>query len=187
MAKKSKQHVEPSATQPTPEVSEEVFEIEDFAEAEVVGELQAAVEEARQAKLRVQADFANFQRRSIENENRARGAGTSGAVRALLPALDQFDLAMSQDPEHLTVEQLLVAIEMVHAELVKGFESQGVIVLRPEPGTEFDPAIHAAVMKESTLDWPENSVVKIVQVGYKLGEIVLRPASVVVSVLPEND
>ena len=63
-------------------------------------------DEAVAARQRALADYANYQRRSVENEARARVGGLVQMVRALLPVLDHFDLALAQDLSKLSVEQL---------------------------------------------------------------------------------
>ena len=75
---------------------------------QVIEKLMAERDEAIAAKLRAQADFANFQRRSVENEARARIGGLVQMTRALMPVLDHFDLALAQDHSKVTVEQMAI-------------------------------------------------------------------------------
>lgn len=54
-------------------------------------------------------------------------------------------------------------------------------------GKEFDPNMHEAVMRESTDEFPEGTVVEELVRGYLLGERVLRHAMVKVAAAPEFD
>jgi len=59
-------------------------------------------------------------------------------------------------------------------------------MIDPAPGEEFDPMRHHAVMREHTNRLPPDSVVAVLQVGYAVDEIVLRPATVTVAAPPED-
>lgn len=146
--------------------------------------VMAERDEAIAAKMRAQADFANFQRRSLENETRARQGGLAQLTRALMPVLDHFDLALAQDPSKLTVEQLAKSIEMTRAELQKALEQNGIARIEPAPGAPFDPMQHDAVMRQPAEGIAPGCVSMRFQTGWKLGESVLRPAKVAVA--PES-
>lgn len=166
----------------TGEVEEliEVIELPD----EVVDRLRALQEErdaAISARQRALADFANFQRRSRDNEIRARADGATGVIRSLLPVLDQFDLALAQSPEKLTVEQLLQGVKIVQQELWKAMRQHDVEIIHPQPGEEFDPNHHQAMMRQPTGDFEPGTIVAVMQPGYTIGGVALRAASVSVA------
>ena len=147
---------------------------------QVIEKLMAERDDAIAAKLRAQADFANFQRRSVENEARARIGGLVQMTRALMPVLDHFDLALAQDHSKVTVEQMAKSIEMTRAELQKALEQNGIARIEPMPGTEFDPLQHDAVMRQPADGIAPGCVSMRFQTGWRLGESVLRPAKVAV-------
>ncbi|HYE02165.1 MAG TPA: nucleotide exchange factor GrpE, partial [Phycisphaerales bacterium] len=64
-------------------------------------------EESRERYLRLLADFQNYQRRALGNEREARVQGATGVLTSILPVLDNFDLALAQDPQSVTVQQML--------------------------------------------------------------------------------
>ena len=148
---------------------------------QVIEKLMAERDDAIAAKLRAQADFANFQRRSIENEARARTGGLVQLTRALMPVLDHFDLALAQDHAKVTVEQMAKSIEMTRAELQKALEQNGITRIDPTPGAPFDPMQHDAVMKQPAEGVAPGCVSMRFQTGWKIGESVLRPAKVAVA------
>jgi molecular chaperone GrpE len=59
-------------------------------------------------------------------------------------------------------------------------DSYGLIVLEPEKD-EFDPKFHEAINYEVNNDLEEGTVVKTIRSGYRLGDKLLRPASVILS------
>ncbi len=175
-----------SSENPSPAADEngegEVKEIEVSDEAaEYVRQLQAQRDEAVDGRLRALADFKNYQRRALENEQRAHRAGEIRMVRAILPVLDNFDLTLTQKPDQMTVQQLLGAVRIVRDELNKALQAQGVQRIEPAAGEAFDPHRHEAVLRQPAENLPPDSVVATLQTGYAVGDQVLRPAKVSVS------
>jgi molecular chaperone GrpE len=186
MAKQKMKPVEEHEASPIP--VEEGMEVIDLGAMDlpeevvaVIDDLTSRLEEAIAARQRALADFKNLQRRSRDNEVHERAAGVSSIARALIPALDHFDLALLQDVEALTVEQLLDGVRIVREELTRALESQQVRAISPEIGAPFDPNLHQGMMRDHTDRQPPDTVVAVHQVGYAIGEMVLRPASVIVA------
>jgi molecular chaperone GrpE len=166
----------------------EVEEIELSEEAMgLVGRLEAERDEAIAARQRALADFVNYQRRAQENEQRARRDGRADVVRSLLAALDHFDLALGQDTQQITVPQLYDGVRIVREELGKGLQSHGVRIIAPDLGAEFDPNEHHAVMRQATDEHEANTITGVLQVGYAMDGLILRPASVSVAAPIEED
>ena len=149
--------------------------------AALVAQLERERDESISARQRALADFANYQRRARENESRARQEGEVSLLRALLPVIDHFDLAISQDASKLTVEQLLGGVKIVRAEFDKVLEAQGVMRIEPGAGDEFDPRRHEAMMRQAAPGIAANHVVALLQPGFAIGDMVLRPAKVTVA------
>lgn len=150
-------------------------------------ELTARLDEALAARKRALADFANYQRRAAETEAQAAEAGVARVVRSLLGVLDHFDLALDQRSQEITLQQLLGGVKMARDELLKALASHGLQRLQPSVGEEFDPHRHEAVMREPAGDVASDHIVSVVQTGYMMGEMVLRPAKVTVAAEPQPD
>ena len=150
-------------------------------------ELTARLDEALAARKRALADFANYQRRAAESEARAAEAGVAQVVRSLLGVLDHLDLALDQRSEEITLKQLLGSVRMVRDELLKALAGHGLQRLHPSVGEEFDPHRHEAVMREPAGDVASDHIVSVVQTGYMMGEMVLRPAKVTVAAESQPD
>ena len=166
--------------------SAEVIEASGDAAA-FIEQLQAELDEAVAARQRALADFKNYQRRAAENEERARSSATSSFIRAILPALDHFDLALGQDTEQLTVEQLISGVTLAREELTRILETKGITSIAPAPGDEFDPECHQAVMQQPSEEHPPSRILHVLQIGYQHGQQIIRPANVVVSAEPVAD
>ena len=154
--------------------------------AATLAELRAELDEAVEARKRALADFANYQRRAAQNERLAVLGGEANVVRPVLGVLDHFELALDQDRAQMTVEQLLGGVRIVRDELIRVLESFDVQPIDPAVGDDFDPNLHQAVLQQPARDIAPNSIVSVLQAGYKMGDIVLRPAKVSVSTPDEE-
>lgn len=132
---------------------------------------------------RVQADFENFRKRTQREQAERSERATEGLVEALLPVLDNFELAlvgMEDTPESANVRK---GVELVFAEFLGALEKAGLERVVPE-GVEFDPTEHEAVMTvdvDEPVDSGTTQVVETVRTGYRLKGRVLRPAMVKVA------
>ncbi len=155
--------------------------------AALIQELQSELDKAITARKRALADFANYQRRVAGNEYSATQSGAARVVRSLLGVLDHFDLALDQDTEQITVPQLLGGVRIARDELIKALDSHGVERIEPATGEEFDPNRHEAVMHQSADGIKPNQIVSVLQPGYTMGDLVLRPAKVTIAAPQEGE
>lgn len=150
-------------------------------QADELAALLARVDEAVAARQRALADFANYQRRAVDNEARARQDSIASVVRSLVPVLDHFDTALGQDAERVSLERLLGGVRIVRDELAKVLEAQGLKEIPVAVGDELDPHRHEAIARLPDEGVAPNHVSAIFQKGYALGDQVLRPAKVAVA------
>lgn len=165
MTEKNEEQVD---TEQSELVEEEVSEID---------QLREELAEANEAKLRALADFKNFQRRSVENESRAVSNGIARVVRAILPAIEQINLAI----EHAQDDAAAQGFSIARDELIKGLTECGVSLISPEVGDPFDAQQHEAMLRQEAEGLETDHIVMVLQRGYRLGEIVICPAKVSVS------
>jgi len=136
-------------------------------------------DEAIERYTRVLADYRNFQRRSLQNENTARIYAKADLVRSLLPVLNNLEMALSQDVTgNQQAESLRDGVSMVRDELLKALESQGTTRIEVKIGDPFDPMQHEAMMHISTDEVESGNIAEVLQPGYAIGEVVVRPAQV---------
>jgi len=125
---------------------------------------------------RMTAEYANYRRRTEEQREveieRAKGA----AVKGLIPALDDIDRAEKHGD--LEAGTAFSAI----AEKVRGVAERLGMVAYGAAGDAFDPQQHEAIFQAPTPGVTAATVLEVVEVGYRLGSIELRPAKVVVAV-----
>lgn len=146
-----------------------------------LAELEARLADAEAARLRALADFQNYQRRALANEQEAKVQGRTAVVQSMLTLLDHFDIALSQDHTKATAEQIVGGVRMIREEFIKVLQSHGVSLINPARGDEFTPGRHEAIMQQASEGVESGRVVSTFQMGYTLGERVVRPAKVAVA------
>ncbi len=143
--------------------------------------LRAEIAELNAKYLRTLADYHNSQRRAAGNEREARQQGMTGVIQNVLPVLDHFDLALGVDTSKATAEQVVGGVKVIRDELMRVLQSQGVGIISPAPGDEFDPKKHQAVTHQAVRGVPPGRVAATLQAGYTLGDRMIRPAMVSVA------
>jgi molecular chaperone GrpE len=102
-------------------------------------------------------------------------------VGQLLPVVDNMERASAAFKNDKLDEKYISGVEMVCKQLIDVLEKNGVKEIEAL-GKEFDPNIHHAVMQEPGEEDEENKVKEVFQKGYTLGNKVIRPTLVKVSV-----
>jgi molecular chaperone GrpE len=121
---------------------------------------------------RVQADFANYRKRALRDQQAAADRAKAAVVNQLLGVLDDLDRARKHgDLESGPMKS--VADKLAGAMTGLGLEAFGA------EGEDFDPVLHEAVQHEGDGGAGSKPVIgTVMRHGYKLGEQVLRNALV---------
>jgi molecular chaperone GrpE len=138
-------------------------------------ELQAA--EHHDAWLRAKAETENMRRRAAEDVDKARKFAVENFASELLAVRDSLEAALAV--ESPSVENLTDGVELTLKQLSAAFGKFNLHDINPV-GEKFDPHEHQAIQVVES-DLPANTVVTVLQKGYRLNERTLRPALVMVS------
>ncbi|MFC4454843.1 nucleotide exchange factor GrpE [Deinococcus sonorensis] len=125
---------------------------------------------------RLAADFEAYRRRTADDASEARGKGTADAAEALMPVYDDLSRAIemgSSDPG-----KLIPGMKTVQATVLRVFGQLGLEATGQE-GEHFDPQWHEAL--QVVPGEQDDVVVQVYQVGFRMGDRLVRPARVVVS------
>ena len=142
--------------------------------------LEAAQKELDSTKdsfQRTLAEYDNYRKRTAKEKTENFNLGKIQAVTALLPVLDTLEFALNAPCQD---ESYKKGIEMVMNQAMNAFNGMGVEKIEAV-GTEFNPNFHAAVMQEESSEFESGFVTKELQKGYKMGDKVIRPSTVVVA------
>jgi molecular chaperone GrpE len=132
---------------------------------------------------RLQADFENARKRAAKEQQDFREYAAADAIKALLPALDSFERAMTVPATQLS--ELRGGVELIYKQLHDALTKIGVQAV-PAKGETFDPRVHEAIEMVDTDQAPDHQVIEELQRGYKLKDRLLRPAMVRVANNPKH-
>jgi molecular chaperone GrpE len=130
---------------------------------------------------RAKADYVNLQRELDLARINISIITREKMTEKLLPALDSFEMAYSNKEHWETLDKdWRQGIESIHQQLLTGLKNSGIETIFEE-GIAFDPNIHQSISVVETEDTTkDHTVAKVLQVGYKIGERVIRPAKVTI-------
>lgn len=148
--------------------------------------LQAERDDLKDKLLRTLAEMENLRRRTEREISDAKAYAVTSFARDLLGSSDNLRRALESVPDaarnaaDATLKALYDGVELTERELLKTLERHGVRRVDPQ-GEKFDPNLHQAMFEAPDAAIAKGLVSKVVQIGYKIGERVLRPALVGVS------
>jgi molecular chaperone GrpE len=125
---------------------------------------------------RLQAEYANYRRRTEEQRELEIERATGAVAKGLLPVLDDLDRA----EKHGDLEEGSPFSAI--AEKLRGIAEKMGLTTYGEAGEVFDPQQHEAIFQAPTPGVETPTVLEVVETGYRLGSVELRPAKVVVAV-----
>ncbi len=128
--------------------------------------------------MRLQAEFENAQKRWNKNRQNLRKEYTGLTLKSFLPLYDSFRKALDEGDEEKAI--------------LKQFYDQFVSILKfykAEPievniNDLFDYTYHEALSSIEKDDLPNNSIIEIIQDGWKMDKDVLRYTKVIISRIP---
>ena len=169
----------------------EAQEPQESAESEETPELSEATEETveegdkdaidRELEIfqdlqRLQADFVNYKARVERDRGVERQLAVAEAIRAFLPAMDDLTRAEAHGDLQDGTPMAAIAQKLRAAGEKFGLSAFG------EKGEAFDPEKHEALVQNPSEDVTEPVIADVIELGYMVGERLLRPAKVAVSV-----
>ena len=154
------------------EAEKKVLSLENEKEA-LLAKLSVAIGQQQ----RLQQDFDNFRKRTRTEQAEAKDKMTAEVAKAFLPVVDNCERALSHMEKDANGAAYVEGFALLHKQFLKVLTDLGVEEI-PAEGAVFDPHIHEAVMQVPSADLPEETVAAVLQKGYQLKEIVLRPAKV---------
>jgi len=163
-----------SAPELTDETSERLRELETALE-----QLQEDLKNAQNDYLRAVADFQNYRRRMLQEQDATRQQAVAAAIAEFLPVLDNLERTLAAGENGASLEALLEGVRLVGKQFASALERIGVAPIGKE-GEPFDPMLHEVIATEES-DAPEGSILEIVEKGYRIGDRIIRPAKARVS------
>jgi molecular chaperone GrpE len=146
---------------------------------EKIKKLESEKQEYLDLSQRTRADYANFKKEVETNRVADRKFATKRFIEELLPVLDSYDMAQGNKEAWEKVDQnWRVGIEYIFGQLRTVLENAGVVQYG-KVGDTFDPTLHESMELIIVTDEKEHDkIVQVLQSGYRMHDMILRPARV---------
>ena len=140
-------------------------------------ELQKKLDVLNSQYVRLAADFDNYRKRQEQERENLLKYGAEETLKKLLTVLDNFDRGEKAVETLDDCQKVKESFSLVCNQMRETLSKIGLEEIDAE-GKEFNPAMHEAVMQTPSEEYPENTVINVLQKGYKIGDKVLRAALV---------
>ena len=137
------------------------------------GDLQKQLAERTEDLQRVTAEYANYRRRVDRDRSLVVDQAAERFATQLFPIVDDIERARDHD-------ELTGGFKLVADRILGVVEGLGVTAFGA-PGDPFDPALHEAVIHDTSPDVSVPTATTVLRQGYRRGDRVLRTAMVAVS------
>ena len=149
---------------PEPELSEEE-------------KLQNKVAELEDKVARKAAEFENYKKRTARQYDDMIKFANERTISEVLDVVDNFNRALSQKDENMTLESFSEGIQMIYNQLHAIIEKYDVKPIEAI-GKKFDPDFHEALMHVESDEFEEGTVALEINKGYLMGDRVIRHSKV---------
>lgn len=165
---------------PQKDPEDEVIEAEivDEEEDQVVQEEKTEESADRARLIRLQADFANFKKRTEKDRQDTIKYANEKLILKLVDVVDNFHRALETEREEK--DSFYEGMELIFAQLTDVLKEEGLEAIDPT-GEAFDPNFHDAVLSEESEEVPSGHVIETMRKGYTLKGRLIRPAMVKVA------
>ena len=175
----------------------EHFELEYFSKEETIEKIKKLEKETEELKetlkkleeqnqqskdkyMRLQAEFENAQKRWDKNKQNLRTEYTASVLKSFLPLYDSFKKALENANE--TEKKILNGFFNQYKNILKSHDAEPIHV---EINDKFDYNLHEALSTIEKEDVEENTILEVIQDGWKYGKEVIRYAKVITSKKPK--
>lgn len=161
------------------ELTQANFRIEELEQLLAVSE--SALADRKEVEVRAAAEIQNIRTRTAKDVEQARKFALEKFANELLPVIDNMERALQgTSPEDEATKAIYEGVELTMKGFLNSVEKFGVAQVNPL-GDAFNPAHHQAIGMQPSAEYPENTVMLVMQKGYILNDRLLRPAMVMVS------
>ena len=139
---------------------------------DLLAEAEKQRDEYLDALQRLKAEFDNYRKRVARDQHEPAARAHERLVQELVPVLDDLERAIAHEGD---IDE---GVRLIHRQLSESLAKEGLTPI--DTDGKFDPHTQEALLSQPS-DTEEGTVIQVLQRGYKLGDLVLRPARVVIS------
>ncbi len=142
-------------------------------------ELEAQATDYKDRWLRAAAEFENYRKRSTKEWELLKQQSRTEVILEVLSSLDDFERAFAV-VDGTDDSEFVRGIRLIYNNLLASLTKLGVVELEAHH-QPFDPVRHMAIGQIETTEVPSGQVAEVVEKGYSLDGVVIRPARVIVA------
>ncbi len=152
-------------------------------DGELIDNLTEKIKSLEDKLLRSIAESENIRSRMSKTIEETREYSITSFAKDLVPVIDNLSRALEHLPKEMDdlTKNIVEGIKMTKQELESVFKKYGLEAIKPAAGDDFDYNMHHAISQLQSDEHKEGSVINLMQVGYKIKDRLIRPASVVVA------
>lgn len=185
-AQPAQEETVPETEVETEETKEELKEPEEMVEVTKsrLKELEQAEAKFLEDLKRERAESINYRKRLQKQRDEFAEIASARVLAKLLSVHDDLSRVIENGIESIPKEHM-EGIELVGQRIAGIFQSEAVSLIKVEEGkTRYDPHFHEAIVAQPVPDVAPNTVIAVVNQGFRKGDRVLRPAKVMISKQP---
>ncbi len=143
---------------------------------------QNSSKESWEKLLRTQAEMDNLRRRNAIDISNAHKFALESFAKDILSVNDSMIMAIkTTNNKNTSIASIKEGLEMTHKVFIDILSKFNIVVIDPKVGSDFDIDMHQAITMIEDKKQKINTIVEVVQMGFKLNDRVIRPASVIVT------
>jgi molecular chaperone GrpE len=127
---------------------------------------------------RERAEFQNYKRRTDANMATLHTSAAAKALEGFLPVIDDLELAVNSLPVGDETANFTNGVRLVLRKALTQLEKEGVTRIATEPGMEYDPNLHEALLSSPSDQYESGQILNVLRHGYQANGRVLRAAQV---------
>lgn len=156
----------------------EALQAENTTLTETIETLHEEKAQFKDALYRAKAELDNTIKRHKQDVDKARAYGSQKLLEDMIPVVDSLELGLSsaEDEEDSHSQGMRMTLDL----MLKTLEKHGITPIDPA-GEMFDPQHHEAMTLQPSHDHQPNSIIQVLQKGYRLNDRLIRPARVIVA------
>jgi molecular chaperone GrpE len=145
--------------------------------------LKNQIEVLQDKLLRTIAESDNTRKRLEKSIEEAKDYAIFSFAKDMLNINDNLSRALEHKPQNMEgyLANIITGVEMTKSELTSILQKHGLESIEPLLGEKFDYNIHHAISQIVSDEYDQDSVIAVMQSGYKIKDRLLRPATVQVS------
>ncbi len=135
-----------------------------------IEELKAQIEEQNDKYMRMFAEYENYRKRAVKEKEEVYAYAYGDVLKEILPVIDNLERALGYADSTKVVD----GVNLTLTQFVEIMKKLGVEEVEAQPGSQFDPNVHNAVMHTEDESFGENEIVEVFQKGYRRGDKIIR-------------